>query len=87
MRLTFSFNALGVSAPIFIIVTGLNESQLPLDTSLLVKVKVLSMGRGGVNMENESVRYMLFMRKKENVDLVLYSFYQKNILFPFIKKC
>ena len=87
VKLTFSFTALGVSAPMFITVTGLDESELPLDTSLLVKVKGLSIGGGGVNMENESVGYLLFMRKKENADLVRYSFYQKNVLFPFIKKC
>ena len=63
VKLTFYFTALGVSAPMFITVTGLDESKMPLDTSLLVKVKGLSIDGVGVNMENGSIGYLLFMLK------------------------
>lgn len=65
MKLSFSFIALGVSAPIFIIVTDLDESELALDTSLLVKMKCLDIGGGGVNMDSESVGYLSFFEEEK----------------------
>ena len=50
VNLTFTFSGAGTSAPLFITVTGMTEKELPEDTSLLVEVKGLCIGGGGINV-------------------------------------
>lgn len=83
VKLTFTFSGGGTSAPQFITVTGMTKRELPEDTSLLFKVKGLCIGGGGINVGCDGVGYILFIRKKENCDMVWYSYYQKEVLIPF----
>ena len=50
VKLTFTFSGAGTSAPLFITVTSMSEKELPLDKSLLVEVKGLYIGGGGINV-------------------------------------
>jgi len=81
----YVFSSAGISEPLFITVTSMSEKELPLDTSLLVEVKGLCIGGGGINGGCDCVGYILFMRKKENCDMVRYSYYQKELLVSFIQ--
>ena len=84
VKTTFTFSAVGMSAPIFITVYGLNEREIPSDKCILVPLKGLCIG-GGVNIDAKMSGYVLFMRKQENADSIRYTHYLKNILLPFVK--
>ena len=84
VKLAFTFSVTGTSVPLFIIVTGMIDKELSLDMSLIVEVKGFCIGGGGINLGCDGVGYILFMRKNENCDMVRYSYYQKEVLVPFI---
>jgi hypothetical protein len=72
IKLTFTFNAAGQMAPLFISVTGLSEAELPSETCpsgmLVMKVKGLAIG-ANVNVDCESVGYVVFLRKCDTNEL------------------
>jgi len=70
VKLTFTFSGAGTSAPLFITAPGTSEKELPLDTSSLVEVEGFYIGGGGINAGCDGVGYILFIRKKENCDMV-----------------
>ena len=86
VKMTFIFSAVGTSAPIFITVYGLNEREMPHDKSIIVPLKGLCIGGGGVNMSGTTIGHVLFMRKQENADSIRYTHYLKNVLLPFIQE-
>ena len=86
VKMTFTFSAVGTSAPIFITAYGLNEREMPHDKSIIVPLKGLCIGGGGVNMSGTTIGHVLFMRKQENADSIRYTHYLKNILLPFIQE-
>ena len=50
VKVTYTFSAAGTMATIFISVIGLTERDLPKDPILLIKIKGLCVGGGGVNV-------------------------------------
>jgi len=75
--IVYVFSGVGTSAPLFITVTDMSEKELSLYTSLIVEAKGFFIGGGGINIGCDGVGYILFMRKKENCDMVKYACYQK----------
>ena len=63
VKMTFTFSAVSISAPIFITVYVLNDRELPKDKLILVPLKGLCIGGGGLNMGATTKGYVLFMKK------------------------
>ena len=85
VKLTFNFDTVGTCAPLFITVIGLNERNLCGKRHILVRLKGLCIGEGGVNTGIDNFGYVLFMVKQENAHLIQYKYYKQNILLPFIQ--
>ena len=86
MKLTFTFSAAGTFTPLFVTITGLNTRVLGGRNHLLIKINGLCVIGGGVNVDNPSEGYVLFMAAQPNADLVRYTHYKQNILLPFVTK-
>jgi hypothetical protein len=90
IKLTFTFNAAGQMAPLFISVTGLSEKELPSETCpsgmLVMKVKGLAIG-ANVNVDCESVGYVVFLRKSDTneLDTRRFTYYRDEVYLPFIE--
>ena len=90
IKLTFTFNAAGQMAPLFISVTGLSEKELPSETCrsgmLVMKVKGLAIG-ANVKVECESVGYVVFLRKCDTneLDTRRFAYYRDEVYIPFIE--
>ena len=83
VKIIFTFSAVGVSAPIFIAVYGLNKRETPKDKCILVPLKGLYIGGGGVNMNTAMDGYVLFMQRQENANTICYTHYLNYILLSF----
>ena len=93
---TFTLNAAGTSAPMFISVYGLTERELHFDIAptgfLVMKVKGLCVGGFGVAAECNTYGYVLLIRAenrtcKDSVDRVRYRYYRDTIFLPFVSSC
>ena len=76
VKLSNTFCMSGVSASIFISVSGLMESELPRDKNptgmLLLEIPGLTVGGGGVTLGDERVGMILFMRREKGMDEARY---------------
>ena len=61
VKLTYTFSAVEIIAPLFISVVGLTELELPMDRHLVLKIEGLSVGGGGVTIRNKEVGYYLML--------------------------
>ena len=61
-----TFGAAGTSAPLFVTVTGLSMRVLDGRNHLLIKIKGLCAGGGGVNIDHPSEGYVLFIVAQPN---------------------
>ncbi len=84
VKLTFTFSAAGMCAPLFVTVSGLSEEEMPNKPFLHMKVPGLCIGGGGTTVNNPGMGHVFFMRRKEGADKVRYKHYQEQILLPFI---
>ncbi|KAL7498904.1 hypothetical protein ACHAWT_008594 [Skeletonema menzelii] len=84
VKLTFTFSAAGMCAPLFVTVSGLSEEEMPNKPFLHMKVPGLCIGGGGVTVGNECEGHVFFMRKMEGADRTRYEYYQREVLIPFI---
>jgi hypothetical protein len=85
VNLTFIFSAMGTCFPLVCIVTGLTEQEMPTREEFLhVKVPGLCIGGGGVNVNNQEVGHLLFMRNTKGAKKKRFKWYQQEILMPGI---
>ena len=65
VKLTYTFSAAGIIAPLFISLVGLTEVGLPMDIHLVLKIEGLNVV--GVTIGNKEVDYLMLERsiKKE----------------------
>jgi hypothetical protein len=85
VNLTFTFSAMGTCFPLVCTVTGLTEREMPTGEKFLhVKVPGLCIGSGGVNVNNQEVGHLLFMRNTEGAKKKRFKWYQQEILMPGI---
>ncbi len=61
VKLTYTFSAVEIIAPLFISVVGLTELELPMDRHLVLKIEGLSVGGGCVTIRNKEVGYYLML--------------------------
>ncbi len=85
VKLTFTFSAMGTCFPLVCTVTGLTEREMPTGKEFIhVKVPGLCIGGSGVNINNQEVGHLLFMRNTEGAEKKRFLWFQQNILFPGI---
>jgi hypothetical protein len=85
VKLTFTFSAMGTCFPLDGTVAGLNEREMPTGKEFIpVKVSGLCIGGGGVNINNQEVGHLLFMRNTVGAEKKRFLWYQRTILFPGI---
>ena len=78
VKLTYTFSAAGIIAPLFISVVGLTELELPIDRHLVMKIEGLSVGGGGVTIGNRQVGYLMLVRGERGIEKERYSFYHES---------
>jgi len=86
VKITFTFFAVGVMAPLFITMCGLNDREMNYSKCLLVPIKGLYVIGGGINLNNTTVGHIRFIQKQKDADLVRYMHYQDNVLLPFLSE-
>ena len=68
VKVTFTFSGAGMTAPLFITVSGLSEEEMPNDEFLHVQVPGLAVGGEGVTVGNKTMGHIFFMRKGKGAD-------------------
>ena len=86
VKLTYTFTGAGAMAPIFILVLGLNERELPQDQCVALEIKGVCVGGGGVTMGAKQNDILLFMRGDKGMDKNRYQIYRDEVLIPFIRE-
>lgn len=84
VKLTFTFSAAGMCAPLFVTVSGLSKEEMPNKPFLHMKVPGLCIGGGGVTLGNKEEGHVFFMRKEEGADKKRCELYMKEVLIPFV---
>jgi hypothetical protein len=84
VKLTFTFSAAGMCAPLFVTVSGLSKEEMPNQPFLHMKVPGLCIGGGGVTLGNKEEGHVFFMRKEEGADKKRCELYMKEVLIPFV---
>ncbi len=86
VKLTFTFSAMGTCFPLVCTVSGLTEREMPMGEEFIhVTVPGLCIGGGGVNINNQEVGHLIFMRNTEGAKKKRFRWYQQVILVPGIK--
>jgi len=81
VKITFTFSAMGTCMPLVCTVIGLTEREMPTGEEFIhVKVPGLCIGGGGVNINNQEVGHLLFMRNTECAEKKRFKWYQQEIL-------
>jgi len=81
VKLTFTFSAVGTCFPLVVTVTGLTDRELPNGEDFVhVEVPGLCIGGGGVNVENQGIGHVLFMKDNEGAEKKRFEWYQNEIL-------
>ncbi len=76
---------MGTCFPLVCILTGLTKRKMPTGKEFIhVKVPGLCIGGGGVNINNQEVGHLLFMRNTKGAKKKRFLWYQQNIPFPGI---
>ncbi len=69
VKLTFTFSAMDTCFPLVCTVTGLSEREMPTGKEFIhVKVPGLCIGGGGMNINNQEVGHLLFMRNAKGAE-------------------
>ncbi len=85
VKLTFTFSAMCTCFPLVCTVTGLTEQEMPTGEEFLhVKVPGLCIGGGGVDVNNQKVGHLVFMRNTKGAKKKRFRWYQQEILMPGI---
>jgi hypothetical protein len=85
VKLTFTFSAMGTCFPLDCTVTGLTEREMLTGEEFLhVKVPGLCIGGGGVNVNNQEVSHLVFMRNTKGAKKKRFRWYQQEILMTGI---
>jgi hypothetical protein len=91
VRLTVTISAAGMMAPIYATVTGLKDSEMPIDLcpSGIVIIEVPGLSCGNVDIRNQQSGYIVFLRQsghegKGNTETENFRLYREKVLLPFI---
>ena len=87
VKLTYTFSAAGISAPIFVSIVGLTEREMPSSQCVSIKIKGLCIGGDGINIGTQQQGTILFMRNDvDKCDIQRYQIYRDEIFLPFVKR-
>ena len=67
VKLTYTFSATRIIAPLFISILGLTELELPMDRHLVLKIEGLSVGGGGVTIGDKQVGNFMLVRGERGI--------------------
>eukprot|EP00978_Attheya_sp_CCMP212_P042288 scaffold255283_cov67-Attheya_sp.AAC.1 len=90
VKLTYTFTATGLMAPVFVTVSGLTAAELPVETCpsgiLALEIEGLMVAGGGVTIGAQGSGYLVFIRNDEDQDKdkKRVRFYRDKVLLPFI---
>jgi hypothetical protein len=90
VKITYSFNGAGASAPVFVSVTGLTEHELPKEAVpsglLALKIQGLCVGGTGINLGEMPAGWLVFIRNDNDgeSEKKRYRFYRENVFIPFL---
>jgi hypothetical protein len=85
VKLTFTFSAMGTCFSLVCTVSGLTEREMLMGEEFIhIRVPGLCIGGGGVNINNQEVGHLLFMRNTEGAEKKRFRWYQQVILVPGI---
>jgi hypothetical protein len=90
VKITYSFNGAGASAPVFVSVTGLTEHELPKEAVpsglLALKIQGLCVGGTGINLGEMPAGWLVFIRNDNDgeAEKKRYRFYRENVFIPFL---
>ena len=86
VKITFTYTGAGMTAPLFITVSGLTEEEMPDDEFLHVQVPGLAIGGAGVTIGSTEIGHIFFMRKTKGADEERVKIYQDEVLKPWIER-
>ena len=86
VKVTFTFSAAGMTAPLFITISGVSEDEMPDEEFLHVQVPGLAVGGAGVTVGNKTMGHIFFMRKGKGADEERVKYYQDQVLLPWIEE-
>ena len=86
VKVTFTFSAAGMTAPLFITVSGVSEDEMPDEEFLHIQVPGLAVGGTGVTVGNKTMGHVFFMRKGKGADEERVKYYQDQVLLPWIEE-
>ena len=91
VRHTHSMNAMGNVAPIYLLVSGLNEREFPCPGGIYVmSIKRLCFG-AAQDVRNDSIGYVVFMRNEKDSETgdtnetIIISHYRNTVFIPWIE--
>jgi len=85
VRLLLTFSAMGTCFPLIYTVTGLTGREMPMGMGFIhVKVPGLCIGGGDVNINNQRIGHVLFMKNTKSMENKRCKWYQQEILLPGI---
>ena len=90
VKLTYTFTATGLQAPVFVTVSGLTETELPVETCptgiLHLDIEGLSIGGGGVTAGGVGKGSLVFIRNDSDrdKDKKRVRYYRDHVFFPFV---
>jgi len=87
-KFTHTFTMSGISADIFISIAGLSDYELPKNVTpegiLLLEVEGLSIGGGGISVNDRRNGFVCLMRKEKDIDVARYNIYRNHVFLPFV---
>lgn len=92
VKLTHTFAANGVSAPVFVSICGLNERELPVQDCpsgvLILDIAGLCIGGAGINAGSTLKGTIIFVRNDQDkeTDKVRFRAYRERVFLPFIEE-
>jgi hypothetical protein len=94
VRLTVTISAAGMMAPIYATVTGLKDTEMPIDLcpSGIVIIEVPGLCCGNVDIRNQQSGYIVFLRQSGHegngsTETENFRLYREKVLLPFINDC
>ena len=63
---------------------GLSETEMPLDTFMVIEVEGMSVNEN-LDARNKDLGYIVFLRKNEKMDQ-FYDWYENNIVYPYFRQ-
>ena len=88
VKMSHTFSLAGLSAGIFLSVSGLTEKEMPSEIFPsgihCISIQGLTIGGSGVTLGDKRSGYVVLMRTEKGIDEIRYRIYFEKVLLPFI---